>query len=61
MREVTCLNCGWVHMGVSEDEIKDQEEKPSKGCFRCGKAEFRLSKEGDCPRGATIQQVLYEG
>ena len=30
------------------------------GCFRCGKNEFRPSKDGDCSAGCTIQPVIYD-
>ena len=60
MKLVTCLKCGWVHMGRTLAE--HGEDKPSRGCFNCGAyyTGMREYKEGDCPTGCTIQSILLE-
>ena len=59
MREVTCNNCGWVHIAVTSQEARMNRHNPDK-CFRCGEnyKNFREAKVGDCPRGSTIQAIL---
>jgi len=79
----TCLNCGWVHMGLTRANAQQEvdsfnvwfdEQPPAvqdnygrrsridtyEGCFRCGKTEFREAKDDDCPRGCTIQPVIWD-
>ena len=79
----TCLNCGWVHMGLTRADAQQEvdsfnvwfdEQPPAvqdnygrrsridtyEGCFRCGKTEFREAKDDDCPRGCTIQPVIWD-
>mgnify|MGYP001575307848 CR=1 FL=1 len=61
MKEVTCLNCGWVHMGVSS--IPKDSTYDYMHCFRCGGSysNFRPATERDCPVGCTLQPILMEG
>jgi hypothetical protein len=59
IKEVTCLNCGWVNMAVPPEAFRDWGDEPRYGCFNCGKTEFRDSELGDCPVGVTIQAVAY--
>jgi hypothetical protein len=30
------------------------------GCKRCGKNDFRVERDGDCPVGCTICPVIFE-
>ena len=83
MINVTCTNCGWVHMGLTREYAQAEVDRFNEfydaaapevqenyagrstiegyeGCFRCGKNDFRPSKDDDCPRGCTIQPTIYE-
>ena len=53
MRQVTCNNCGWVHVALPKSN-----NTPTT-CFRCGEhyKNFREAKEGDAPRGCTLQSI----
>ena len=57
-REVTCTNCGWVHVGLQlKMDMLNDPNTYRQTCFRCGHKEFRESKPEDAPRGCTLQAV----
>ena len=58
MTNVTCLSCGWVHMGIAI--LPADSTYNYMRCFRCGGSymNFRAALEDDCPIGSTIQPIL---
>jgi hypothetical protein len=61
---VTCRQCGWVHMGVSRQQVSTWGEDASRfeRCFRCGGSHrnMRAAGDKDVPVGCTIQPVIVE-
>lgn len=65
MKQVACLVCGWVHLGLTPAEYNPPvgagiPAEPRMKCFSCGAdyTRFRLARDGDCPDGCTIQSIL---
>lgn len=62
MKQVTCLRCGWVHVGITKADIAPGDKWPYDKCFGCGGSHenTRPSREGDCPDGSTLQAILMK-